>query len=421
MNRKLALAIFITGILSCSISAAHVVTTDGIGNTRNEAISDAMSKAVAKVVTSSVDSRIYADKAAVAMDKIYSRPQNYVKNISIISEENSAGNYRIVASVDVDMTDNSALQNRIGSATQLNDPHIATVVQLVDGKGTGRTGLKGLCEEAINSQLLSLGFNHVVSAANINEVGNFRHCDYIVICEVDLRTEKVILPKFERHGVKSYYNSETGGEVASEEITTDFEKEVSEEVVIRDEDMPSEENGGVSDNALGISRSEDLSIAGNVNTTVSSYSDTGLQRTLLLTSVRIVKNNTKELITQFAVESIKMGNTVNYAEQVAVQSIGDKVAQKVAESFDKKVPAVLSHKRIVARIDSYEAALKLQSVLSAFPDVYSAKIQSYDKGKAVLDIDTDKKLNAVYIMLKEKNINVFVENINDNMLEISVH
>lgn len=372
MDKKFVLGFVINSILACSIANAQIVTVDGIGSDKGEATRDAMRNAVEKVVGTFIDSRTLLENSVVAMDEVYAKSQGFVKNIQIVSEENSGGMYRIKANVDVDTNPNSVLMNRISTIVLLNDPRIATNAVIMGGESDSKKSLINICEGAVNRKLIDMGFNHVVNNYSNHSIHSDKECDYIVRLELSFRGEAVTLPKFSVPGV----------------------------------------NNSKSEDFMGKSGEFDD----------SGSSNTGLQRVNLTTSAKIINAHTKEIINHFTTNSVKLGNTVGYAEQLAVQDISDIVAQKVAEAFAKKAANSNSSSQIIARADSYDTIVKLQKALSSLSCVNAAYIRSYENGKAKIDIDASQNVNFIYRMLRERNqFGLYMENMTDSVLEISVN
>lgn len=399
VNKKLISKFLLAGLIISNVSFAQVVTVEGIGVDKDSAVRDAMRNAVEQVVGTFVDSRTLVEKSVVAMDEIFTKSDGFVRNIKIISESVSNNSYQIKANVDVDNNPNSALMNKLSMVMLLNDPRIATVVLCRDGEEEPSKAWRQISESTINGQLISMGFSHVVDSNKVSseesgiQIPN-EHTDYVVLCDLHFQTNDIVLPNFDVFG-----RVNQGSQLRNNELSNSNEGEQGN----------LEEQSEVG-NASG--RTENK----------PAMNDTGLKRATVVVMSKIIKTDNQDVITQFTITETKLGNTNAYAERLAIEAASKQAAGKIAEAFAKKAANVNISGQIVARVDSYDNALELQKTLESLAGVNKVYMRGYEGGKAKLDIDSSQKLNTIYRMLKDRNtLSIFMENMTENCLEISVN
>ena len=216
--KKFLLTLALMLLITFSASA-QVVTVDGFGRDRNEAIANAERMAVEQVVGTFVDSQTLVESAMVQLDEIYTHAQGYVSNVKVLSEGAGAnGLYKVTASMNVASEPNSALIGQLETVMRLNDPRI-TVIMLRDDAAAGTHD--ELAETALNDKLLTLGFSHVVDAdvvANLENarlleriyngerglvgVGSSTGADYLVLGKTHTNSQNVRLPDYNTGGYR---------------------------------------------------------------------------------------------------------------------------------------------------------------------------------------------------------------------------
>ena len=206
-------------ILSLSLSAqAKEVTADGFGRTREEAVANAERAAVEQVVGTFVDAQTLVENAMLQLDEIYTHAQGYVSGVTILSEGQVSGGYKVTAKMNVTDDPNGALIGQLETVMRLNDPRI-TVIMLKDNANSGTHD--ELAESALDDKLLTLGFSHVVDAdivANLENarlleriyngerglvgVGSSYGADFLVLGKVHTNSQNVKLPDYKNGGYK---------------------------------------------------------------------------------------------------------------------------------------------------------------------------------------------------------------------------
>lgn len=206
-------------ILSIGLSAqAKEVTADGFGRTREEAVANAERAAVEQVVGTFVDAQTLVENAMLQLDEIYTHAQGYVSGVTILSEGQVSGGYKVTAKMNVTDDPNGALIGQLETVMRLNDPRI-TVIMLKDNATSGTHD--ELAESALDDKLLTLGFSHVVDAdivANLENarlleriyngerglvgVGSSYGADYLVLGKVHTNSQNVKLPDYKNGGYK---------------------------------------------------------------------------------------------------------------------------------------------------------------------------------------------------------------------------
>ncbi|MDY4920950.1 MAG: hypothetical protein SO119_07775 [Phascolarctobacterium sp.] len=352
-------------LLVVNTAMAQVTTVDGMGIDRDSAVRDAMRNAVEKVIGTFIDSRTLVDKSVIALDEIYAKSQGFVKNIKILREVKSGGEYRLTAQIDVDTNPDSQLMDRLNMIMLLNDPRISVVVEYhnnnINNDQTRKYPL--LCEAFMNDKLISLGFKHVVDSSSIrNEEGiiNYKNTetDYMVLGLLDIDTKDIRLPSYASYTKEGDYD-------------------------------------------------------GSV--------ETGLIRSAAELDVKVMKTDTQEIIGVFRVEADSIKNTQNSVENQSIKALGTQAAEKLRKIFAQKASDVSQGYQVVVRTEKYDNVLKLQRELSQLSGIKSAFIKSYENGKAIIDVDSDFKPQHIYRLLKENTKhNLFLERTTANVVEISM-
>lgn len=363
MNKKLISQFLLMGLLIGNVTYAQVVTVDGIGIDKDSAVRDAMRNAVEQVVGVHINSLTLVNNAAIEMDHIYTNAQGYVKNYKILSEDKTGNQYKVKMSLDVNDTPNSALMNKLNMISMLNDPRIAVVINCNQGNPNERKRFESICSAKVNSELLDIGFSHVVdrnlvTGPNNEIIRDKKYSDYMVLGTLDVRTNAIQIPNFYSYGNNPANNPHAGG--------------------------------------------------------------TGLNKAVANMATKIIKTDTQELITEFTLSETKMADTPLNAIEGVLDLLGQKTSDRVAVAFSKKAAKVVEGKAIIVRADSYDVLLQIQNELGLIHGVDKVFIRSYEAGKGNLEITSSQGLSTVYRMLKEKTkLNLFMENSSENRIEIS--
>lgn len=206
----------LTAIMLHGTALAQIVTVDGTGLNRDEAIRNAERAAVEQVVGTYVNADTLVENAMVKLDELYTASQGFVNGVKIISESNTVNGYVVRATMNVESEANTELMSRLETIMRLNDPRI-TVIMLKDAAPAGTHD--DLSESAINDRLLELGFSHVVDAdivANLENavlleriyngerglvgVGDSYGADYLVLGKTHASAQNLVLPNYGKGG-----------------------------------------------------------------------------------------------------------------------------------------------------------------------------------------------------------------------------
>ncbi len=367
MLGKQILGSMLIGLFTCcSCVNAQIVTVDGVGTDKNSAVRDAMRNAVEEVTGTYINSKTLVSNAEVKLDEILTGSQGFVTKVDVLDSSQQGQMYRVKCRIDVNDNPNSALMDRLNIIMMLNDPRIATVISCPSGVLGARTTWKQMAEGRINTELLNMGFNHVVDGKKIVDGRNVLRLpnpevDYVVLGELHFKTGEIVLPEFYVAGKQDY-------------------------------GFP------------------------------SAQTKTDLSKSVAILNVRIIKADNQELISQFDLTETKLADSDHNAEQLVIDSLSRQTAARVAEAFAKKAAKVNNSRQIVARASSYEGIIKLKKALSNLPSVDSVQERGYTGGKGTLDVVSSQSLNTLYRMLREdRSLGLFLENMSENVLEISVN
>ena len=141
--------------------AAQTVTVDGYGVDENAARRDAARQAVEQVAGTYIASKTLVENYVTQLDEIYAQAQGFVTGMEVMSSGQEGQVWHIRAQVDVDTSADSKLLSRLNTVALLNDPRIH--VEILDKELGNGSSHDLLTEQALNEQLLVVGFNHVVS------------------------------------------------------------------------------------------------------------------------------------------------------------------------------------------------------------------------------------------------------------------
>lgn len=361
--KKLVSKFLLMGLLVNNVSFAQVVTVEGVGVDKDSAVRDAMRNSVEQVVGVHINSVTLVDKAVVEMDQVYTNAQGYVKNYKVLFEDKIDSQYRVKLTLDVNDAPNSALMNKLNMISMLNDPRIAVVLNCNQGNPNERKRFENICSAKVNSELLDIGFSHIVdrnlvTGSNGEIIRDKKYSDYLVIGTLDVRTNAIQIPNFYSYGNNTANNPHAGG--------------------------------------------------------------TGLNKAVVNMAAKIIKTDTQELVTEFTLTETKMADTSLNAIEGALDVLGQKTSDMVAVAFSKKAAKVVEGKALIVRTDSYDVLIQLQNDLGTVHGVDKVHIRSYEAGKGNLEITSSQGLSTIYRILKEKTkLKLFMENTSENRMEIS--
>lgn len=365
-GKQIMVGMLISLFACCNCVNAQIVTVDGYGVDKNSAVRDAMRNAVEEVTGTYINSKTLVSNAEVKLDEILSSSQGFVTKIDVLETNQQGANFKVKCRIDVNDNPNSILMDKLNIIMMLNDPRIAAVVTCHNGYSGSRNAWKNVAEGRINAELLNMGFNHVIDGKKIIDGSNYlklpsTEVDYVVLGDLQFRSGELTLPNFYVPGKPDY-------------------------------------------------------------TTPISQLKTDLTKSVAVLNVRIVKADNQEIISQFDLSEMKLADTDHNAERMVVDSLSQQTAKKVAEAFAKKAAKVNNGRQIIARASSYDGVMKLRKALTNLPGIDSVQEHGYSNGKATLEIVSSQSLSTIYrILREEKSVGVFLENMSENVLEISVN
>lgn len=170
--RKSAAVLSCVAVMAGSgIAAAQVVTVDGYGADRSSAINDAKRTAVEQVVGSYLQSTTIINSSKVVLDDIYTHATGFVRDIDIVSEGKSNGQYHVCANIDISDELKLDAQRRLQTVASLNNPRIGIQLSGMNkGRKIANHYMKTL-ETEIVQYLLGKGITHIVILDSPASVG----------------------------------------------------------------------------------------------------------------------------------------------------------------------------------------------------------------------------------------------------------
>lgn len=353
--------IILTGIFNTV--EAKEVTVDGVGNDRDSALRDARRVAVEQVVGTFVDSRTLTSNYMVELDNIYLKSTGFVGKISILSEGMENGLYRVRATIDVDQNPNPELLRQVQAVMALNDPRIAVAVF----KGNSTVHEEAI-ESAIMDRLISLNFTHVIDPNVVAALHNAQM-------------------------LESLYNGRPIGSVGSS-LGADFIVLAKCHTTSKDIKIPDFKGG---------------------------YVDTGLNNGRTEMTAKIIRLDTGDILETFTVETSGIGEGTNTAEREALKNMANQAATKVDEKFRRIGARSSSGLQIIAVTSDYKKVQALANDLRNLPGVQSVYIREHRDGKAILDIDSNQKIDTVMLLLESRsNLRFAVESTSGNTATLRI-
>lgn len=359
---------FVLGLSFTAQALAASVMVDGEGIDRNAAMRDAARLAVEQAVGAYVQSNTLVQNAQVVLDEIYSHAEGYVQKMDVLSEGQQDGVYHVRARVEVSTTPDSALAQRLERVMRLDDPRIGVVI-LREGTGSWERVHDEDTESAMEEQLMSAGFHHVV---DINQVARlqdsamlnaiYRGDARLTGAEANLPLDYLVIGRVKTSGYP-----------------------------VR---LPNG-HGGYKTSLLSSARA-------NVTAKVMDFSTGNIVGTL-----------------QAAGQGVE--NSPELAEGKANQVAAQNAAQKVAAIFNRAGQQVFMNVRLVARVASYAQAenfLTQLRNLSGVQDVYlrsvADNLATYDLANAGGTRDLIRKIKA------QASMQARVESVNQNELHLDL-
>ncbi|MEA2014509.1 MAG: hypothetical protein U9N38_04290 [Thermodesulfobacteriota bacterium] len=166
-------------------NVVEVVETEGActvyGNdrmtARDNAIDDSMRKAVERVVCKYISENVAIENADVINDKIYSKPEGYIQDYSILKEDMADGLYRVRVRVSLSVGD---IKNSLGMVGVLADEwqpeEYITMVVVVIISGIEKYGDFKMFRETLETDIKG------VDAVRLRKMGSG-----VVVMDVDIR------------------------------------------------------------------------------------------------------------------------------------------------------------------------------------------------------------------------------------------
>jgi len=362
---KKILSVALLGFLSFGTANAQVVTVTGMGLDRESAIRDASRNAVEQVVGTFIDSKVLMSDLIIQFDEVYKKSQGFVKDIKILSEGKSDDSaYKVQARIDVDTNPDADLMNNITMLLNLNDPRIAVVILQ---QGSSEHEIEA--ETAINSKLLEMGFSHVVDAEHL-----------IKLQDANL--------------LRAIYNGQKTLQ-------------------------------GDTDNAIDHLIIGESKVRATRETIPNFYNGKSLDTPLVsgsaAISIKVLKYDTGDLLSNFTAKGIGRGNSGDNAVEQAVDNAAVNAAQEIEKTFKKFAAKTTQGIQVNLSVEDYETAEALAKDLRTISGVDAVYIRSHNGNKAVLEIESTQKPHIIVQMLRQRTeLNIFVEKITDSTIDMAV-
>lgn len=371
--KKFAGAFFAAWMMA-QVASAQVVTVDGEGASRDAAIRDAERNAVEQVAGTYIDASTLMQDLVVQLDNVYAQSQGYVRSVQVLQESDAGGAYHVRASVDVDTNADAALMNRLQTIAQLNNPRIAVVVLEKENNaplsGAGNNGHDTVVESALEDQLLSMGFTHVVDANRVSQLQNSA-------------------------ALNDIYNGNT--HLAAQESARPVDYVV-----------------------LGKCSSESYAV--KVPDFKGGYNETAVKSAGTELTIKIIDYATGAVVGTFAVEGQGLNNAPKLAEQAARKDAARQAAQELERKFRKLASHATSglQLRVNFRDPSKQAAF--EQALRGAAGVQSVTFREMHGSSVVYDVDATLKPYELGNLLRNSSgLGIFVEDVSGSELAIDVN
>ena len=379
---KKILAVLALCLMMAQTAMAQSVVVDGFGTDESAARKDAARMAVESVAGTYIASRTLTENYAVTLDEIYAQAQGFVTGMEVISSENTAQGWHVRARVDVNDSPDSALMSRLNMVALLNNPRIAVVVmkkepeQLpllsqsnVSNRYESSTAHDVLTEQALNDQLLEVGFTHVVEA---NQVARLQNDELL----------------------NSIYRGDTGLVAESGNRPIDYLVLGLSEVHAYDINLPDGKGG---------------------------YRKTNMKSAGADLSLRVVDYATGNIVATIKTEGKGVENSASLAENRALKDAAAKAAVKLEEKFKKTAMKVHQGVTVTVKADSLEKVEMLAAKLREVSGVQNAILRSFNNGVGVIDVESAQKPHVLVSGLKSMGLNIFVSSVSSSELKLTLH
>lgn len=201
MLKKVVSLLLCIYLCACSVVLAKSVIVTGVGDTKEQSVADAKRIAVEQVAGSYITAHSYMKNFQTELDEVTSQSQGYITSYKVVSEQKRDNLYYTTLDVDVDISENSLLVDRLRTISELRNPRIGVIVfdiskssSLVDGAmqstnmgnndiafinqsiisspslDSGRSDSQyytDVVKNSINKALLSMGFAHVMDVPQV--------------------------------------------------------------------------------------------------------------------------------------------------------------------------------------------------------------------------------------------------------------
>ena len=379
---KKILAVLALCLMMAQTAMAQSVVVDGFGTDESAARKDAARMAVESVAGTYIASRTLTENYAVTLDEIYAQAQGFVTGMEVISSENTAQGWHVRARVDVNDSPDSALMSRLNMVALLNNPRIAVVVmkkepeQLpllsqsnVSNRYESSTAHDVLTEQALNDQLLEVGFTHVVEA---NQVARLQNDELL----------------------NSIYRGDTGLVAESGNRPIDYLVLGLSEVHAYDINLPDGKGG---------------------------YRKTNMKSAGADLSLRVVDYATGNIVATIKTEGKGVENSDSLAANRALKDAAAKAAVKLEEKFKKTAMKVHQGVTVTVKADSLEKVEMLAAKLREVSGVQNAILRSFNNGVGVIDVESAQKPHVLVSGLKGMGLNIFVSSVSSSELKLTLH
>lgn len=379
---KKILAVLALCLMMAQTAMAQSVVVDGFGTDESAARKDAARMAVESVAGSYIASRTLTENYAVTLDEIYAQAQGFVTGMEVISSENTAQGWHVRARVDVNDSPDSALMSRLNMVALLNNPRIAVVVmkkepeQLpllsqsnVSNRYESSTAHDVLTEQALNEQLLEVGFTHVVEA---NQVARLQNDELL----------------------NSIYRGDTGLVAEPGNRPIDYLVVGLSEVHAYDINLPDGKGG---------------------------YRKTNMKSAGAELSLRVVDYATGNIVATIKTEGKGAENSDSLAANRALKDAAAKAAGQLEEKFKKTAMKVHQGVTVTVKADSLEKVELLAAKLREVSGVQNAILRSFNNGVGVIDVESAQKPHVLVSGLKSMGLNIFVSSVSSSELKLTLH
>ena len=138
-------------------------------------------------------------------------------------------------------------------------------------------------------------------------------------------------------------------------------------------------------------------------------------------SIKVLKYDTGDLISNFTAKGLGRGNNGDTAVEQAVDNAAADAAQEIERTFKKFAAKTTQGIQINLSVEDYETAEALAQELRGIGGVDAVHIRSHNGNKAVLEIDSTQKPHVIVQTLRQRTkLNIFVEKITDSSIDMAV-